>query len=185
MASLQELTAQVVALTAEVQGLTGRLVIAEQAAAGAQQMQGGNGGNGGGAGVFDKTCLYPKDLKDTTSFRAWAERFIAWLSMDNEEIGKAFVRAAKQEKTLDLSGLTALQVAYSKAVYNRLAGLTENYKKDARIVRLVKGQNGLEAWRRLSRRFDPQNPAVHAADLEAIITFGSKNAVTPPTSRQS
>ena len=88
MASLQELTAQVVALTAEVQGLTGRLAIAEQAAS-AQQMQGGNGGGGGGAGVFDKKRLYPKDLKDTTSFRAWAERFIAWLSMDNDEIGKA------------------------------------------------------------------------------------------------
>ena len=44
-------------------------------------------------------------------------------------------------------------------------------------MRLVKGQNGLEAWRRLARRFDPQNPAVHAADLEAIITFGAKSKV--------
>ena len=176
MASLQELTNQVVALTAEVQGLTNRLAIAEQQAGGAQQVQ-GNGGNGGGAGVFDKKRLYPKDLKDTTGFRSWAERFIAWISMDNEEIGKAFAKAAKQEKTLDLSGFTPLQVSYSKAVYNHLAGLTEGFKKAARIVRLVKNQNGLEAWRRLSRRFDPQNPAVHAADLEAIITFGSKNAV--------
>ena len=75
MASLQEFTAQVVALTAEAQGLRNRLAIAEQAA-GAQQVQ-GNGGNGGGAGVFDKKRLYPKDLKDTTSFRSWAERFAA------------------------------------------------------------------------------------------------------------
>lgn len=128
-------------------------------------------------GVFDKKRLYPKDLKDTMSFRAWAERFVAWVSMDNEEVGKAFERAARQEKSLDVSGLTAMQVAYSKAVYNHLTSLTEGYKKAARIVRLVKNQNGLEAWRRLTKRFDPQNPAVHAADLEAFITFGAKNVV--------
>ena len=93
MASLQELTAQVVALTAEVQQLTGRLAIAEQAAA-AQPVQGGTGGNGGAAGVFDKKRLYPKDLKETSAFRSWAERFVAWISMDNDEIGKAFPRAA-------------------------------------------------------------------------------------------
>ena len=108
MATLQELTAQVVALTAEVQSLTGRLTVAEQAAS-AQQAQGGTGGNGGGgAGVFDKKRLYPKELKETTSFRTWSERFIAWITMDNEDVGKAFAKAARQEKTLDLSGLTTL-----------------------------------------------------------------------------
>ena len=41
----------------------------------------------------------------------------------------------------------------------------------------MKGNNGLEAWRRLTRRFDPQNPEVHAAQLEQIIMFGSRNVV--------
>ena len=94
MASLQELTAQVVALTAEVQTLTSRLTIAEQVAS-AQQAQGGNGGVGGSARIFDKKCLYPKELKETTSFRTWAERFVAWVTMDNEEVGKAFAKAAR------------------------------------------------------------------------------------------
>ena len=58
-----------------------------------------------------------------------------------------------------------------------MRALTEGYRKAAKIVRLVKGNNGLEAWRRLTRRFDPQNPEVHAAQLEQIIMFGSQNTV--------
>lgn len=114
------------------------------ATAGGQQQQGTGNGS---AGVFDKKRLYPKELEENTVFRTWAERFVSWITMDNEEVGKAFELAARQEKTLDLSGLNALQISYSKAVYGHLASLTENYKKAARIIRLVKQQNGLEAWR--------------------------------------
>ena len=99
MASIAELTAQVVALTAEVQTLTTRWGVAEQAVAtaGGQQQQGTGGGS---AGVFDKKRLCPKELKDCTVFRTWAERFVSWVTMDNEEVGKAFERAARQDKTL-------------------------------------------------------------------------------------
>ena len=82
-ASIAELTAQVVALTAEVQTLTTRLGIAEQAVATGGQQGAGNGN--GKAGVFDQKRLYQKELKETTSFRPWAERFVAWVTMDNEE----------------------------------------------------------------------------------------------------
>ena len=41
----------------------------------------------------------------------------------------------------------------------------------------MKGDNGLEAWRRLVRKIDPQNAEVFAAQLEQIITFGTRNAV--------
>ena len=44
-------------------------------------------------------------------------------------------------------------------------------------MRLVKADNGLEAWRRLVKKFDPQNAEVHAAHLEAIVTFGTRNCV--------
>ena len=113
MASIADLTAQVVALTAEVQGLNARLVVAEQASAGAAQQQQQGTGGGGGSGVFDKKPLYPKELKENTAFRSWAERFVSWISMDNDDVGKAFARAAKQDKPLDVdvSGLTTLQIA--------------------------------------------------------------------------
>ena len=121
--------------------------------------------------------LYPKELKENTSFRSWSERFIAWVAMDNEEIARAFHRAGKQEQPLDVSGLSDLQSSYSGALYGHLRSLTEGYRKAAKIVRIVKANNGLEAFRRLTRKFDPQNPGVHAAQLEHIVMFGNRNVV--------
>ena len=72
---------------------------------------------------------------------------------------------------MDCTGLTVIQLAYSKAIYGHLRFLTEGFRKAAKIVRLVKGDNGLEAWRKLVRKFDPQNAEVHAAQLEHIVTF--------------
>ena len=92
--------------------------------------------------------------------------------MDNEEVGRAFVCAGKQEQPLDVSSLSELQISYFKAIYGHLRALTENFRKAAKIVRPVKGDNGLEAWRRLARKFDPQNLEVHAAQLENIVNFG-------------
>ena len=40
-----------------------------------------------------------------------------------------------------------------------------------------RGENGLEAWRKLVRTFDPQSAEVHAAQLESIVSFGMRNAV--------
>ena len=65
--------------------------------------------------------------------------------MDNEEIGKAFLRAGKQESALDVSGLTQIQASYSKAIYGHLRALTEGFRKVSKIVRLVRNENGLEA----------------------------------------
>ena len=89
---MQELTDQVVALTDQVQTLSTRLQVAE----GNVTMQAQTGSRGGEGSVFDTKRLYPKELKDNTSFRSWSERFLAWLSMDNEAIGQAFLRAGKQ-----------------------------------------------------------------------------------------
>ena len=72
------------------------------------------------SGVFDQKRLYPKELEEANSFRSWSEHFIAWLSMDNEEVARTFVHAGKQEQALDTSGLSELQLAYSKAVYGHL-----------------------------------------------------------------
>ena len=65
--------------------------------------------------------------------------------MDNEEIGMAFKRAGKQDNPLDVSGLTQIQTANSKATYGHFRALTERVRKAAKIVRLVKFDNGLEA----------------------------------------
>ena len=78
---------------------------------------------------------------------------------------------------MDLSGLTDEQLAYSRALYGHLRALTENHKKAAKIIRLVGDDNGIEAWRRLMRRFKPQNAEVHAAQLQNIIMFGSEHRV--------
>ena len=101
--------------------------------------------------MFDKKRLYPKELKDCTSFRLSSGRFIAWITMDEDEIGNAFQRAGKQDVPLDASSFSALQVSNSKAIYGHLRALTENFRKAANIVRLVRADNGLEAWRRLVR----------------------------------
>ena len=171
--SKHELINQVVQLTDQLQTLSARLQVAENNVT----MQTLSGPRGGDGSVFDKKRLYPKELKDNSSFRSWSERFLAWLSLDNAEIGHAFLRAGKQEDPLDTSGLTVIQLAYSKAVYGHLRALTEGYRKASKIVRLVRQENGLEAWRKFVRKFDPQNFEVHAAQLEHIVTFGTRNPV--------
>ena len=102
-------------------------------------------GRGSDSGIFDKKRLYPKELRDLTSFRLWSERFIAWITMDNSEIGQAFQRAGRQEDPLGMQSLSAQQIAYSKAVYAHLRALIENFKQAAKVVRLVKADNGV--WR--------------------------------------
>ena len=97
--------------------------------------------------------------------------------MDNDEICKAFLRAGKQENALDISGLTVLQLACSKAIYGHLRSLTENFRKAAKIIRLVKGNQGLEAWRSLVRRFDPQSREVHAPQLQHIATTSQPSSI--------
>ena len=99
------------------------------------------------------------------------------MKMDNDEIGQAFVRAGKQESPLDSTSLTVTKLAYSRATYGHLRSLTDGFRKAAKIVRLVKGDNGREARRKLVRKLDPQNAEVHAAQLEHIITFGTRNMV--------
>ena len=93
-------------------------------------------------------------------------------------MGRAFVRAGKQEQPLDVSSLSEFQISYSKAIYGCLRALTENFRKAFKVVRFVKSDNGLEAWRRLTRKFDPQNPKVHAAQLEHIVTFGNRGGAS-------
>ena len=74
----------------------------------------------------------------------------------------AFKRAVKQDDPLDVFGLPPIQTACSKAIYGHLRALTGGFRKAAKIVRLVKDDNGLEAWRELVRKFDPQNAEVRA-----------------------
>ena len=71
MATLGEVTQQVVALTAEVSALTTRLAAAEQEAQRGGSKGSGKGGGGDKGSVFDKARLYPKELKDTTNFSSW------------------------------------------------------------------------------------------------------------------
>ena len=106
--SVQEITAQLVVLTDQVQTLTARLLIAEQNAT-LQAQMGTRGGGGGDSSIFDKKKLYPRELKEAGSFRTWSERVLAWISMDNEEIGQAFKRAGRQDDPLDVSALTVIQ----------------------------------------------------------------------------
>ena len=108
-ASNDELTAQIIILSDQIQTLTNRVAIAEQNAT--LQAQGGGSRGGGDSGVFDKKKLYPKDLKDGSSFKTWSERFLAWVSMDNQDIGSAFTKAGRQDDPLDISGLTPIQTS--------------------------------------------------------------------------
>jgi hypothetical protein len=131
VASIAELTAQVVALTDQVQTLTMRVGAAEHHAVALKPQS-------SDSRIFDKRKLYPKELRENSSFRTWSERFIAWVAMENDAIAQAFVRAGKQDQPLDMSGLTPEQTAYSGALYGHFRALTEGYKKAAKIIRPVK-----------------------------------------------
>ena len=114
MASMAELTAQVVALTDQVATLMTRVAVAEQNVT--MSAQGPRNQMSGDSGIFDKKKLYPKELKENTSFRTWSERFIAWVSMDDADIGRAFLRAGKQDQTILFKrGFIPISVTKSKA----------------------------------------------------------------------
>ena len=134
--SVQEITAQLVVLTDQVQTLTARLLIAEQNAT-LQAQMGTRGGGGGDSSIFDKKKLYPRELKEARSFRTWSERVLAWISMDKEEIGQTFKRVGRQDDPLDVSALTVIQAAYNKAIYGHVRALTEGFRKAAKVVRLT------------------------------------------------
>ena len=111
MASIAELAAQIVALTDQVNTLTNRLSVAEQNVAMQQQQQNTGTGNGGNKdGVFDKKRLYPKELKEGTSFRSWSERMISWLSMDKDEVAKAFRQAGRQDNAQNLTAYSTCPI---------------------------------------------------------------------------
>ena len=57
--------------------------------------------------------------------------------MENEEVAKAFHQGEKPENALNLTGLTTIQVADSKAVYGHLRALIENQKKLQRLLNFV------------------------------------------------
>ena len=65
-ASVEELAAQVVALIDRVQILTMRIGAAEHHAIGPRA------GHSSDSGIFDKRKLYPKELKENTSFKIWS-----------------------------------------------------------------------------------------------------------------
>ena len=88
--SVAELTAQVVALIDQLQTLTMRIGAAEQHAIAPRK------GQSSDSGIFDKSKLYPKELKENSYFKTWSERFVAWVAMENEAIAQAFTRAGKQ-----------------------------------------------------------------------------------------
>ena len=51
-----------------------------------------------------------------------------------------------------LGNFTTLEQTYARAIYAHLRSLTENNKKAAKIVRLVKGDNGIIRRRVRERR---------------------------------
>ena len=72
--SVQEITAQLVVLTDQVQTLSTRLLLAEQNATLQAQQGMREEGGGGDSSIFDKKKLYPRELKEAGSFRTWSER---------------------------------------------------------------------------------------------------------------
>ena len=113
MASIAELTVQVVASTDQVHTLMTRVAVAEQnVTMSALRTRGSKD-----SGIFDKKRLYSKALKENTSFRSWSERFIAWVAVDNEEIARAFHRVVKQEQLFDVSGLSGFESSFLSAVW--------------------------------------------------------------------
>ena len=100
--------------------------------------------------------------------------------MDDVAVGKFFEDAGKATEKIDLPA-DVTELAYTKAIYAHLRSLTEGFKKAARIVRSVMGDNALEVWRRLSRRFAPQNPEVHAKMIENLATWRLNHKASSPS----
>ena len=115
------------------------------------------------SGILDAMKIYPAKLTDMGRWRPWTERVVRWAKMQSPELAAALMAALKARDT---------PVAHSCAEESTYFWAhLEDWIVDAEaasIVRLVRDDDGVEAFRQLNNRFDPQTALTKSHRLKQI-----------------
>ena len=123
MASVAELTQQIINLDQALQTANGRMD-ALQAELAVVKGSGGQGGNRYNKSlIMDGKKLYPEALKDGENFIKWSESFLRWLKCESPDLKALFVHAGKSKHPIALSQCPQQWKEYVTFIYNHLQKL--------------------------------------------------------------
>ena len=122
------------------------------------------------SGILDARKIYPIKLTDMGRWRPWTERVVRWAKMQSPELAAALSAALKARDTPVVHSCTEESTYFWAHL--------EDWIVDAEassIVRLVRDDDGIEAFRQLNNRFDPQTALTKSHRLKQIQKFTDKN----------
>ena len=122
------------------------------------------------SGILDSRKIYPQPLKDISRWKAWVERVLRWARMQSVELHAAFLEATKSR-----NGPVTHECGDESIFF--WAHL-EDWLTDSEalgIVKHVRDDDGIEAFRQLNLRFDPMTALTKSHPLKAIQRFTDKS----------
>ena len=99
------------------------------------------------SGIMDARKIYPQKLKDMARWRPWTERVIRWAKMQSTDLAAALIQALKARD----APVTHSCAEESTYFWAHLEDWVEE-SEAAGIIRLVRDDDGIEAFRQLSER---------------------------------
>ena len=112
---------------------------------------GGKGSGGVKSELRNLKGLYPSkfDAKND-GFKTWAEDFVRWVRLESDPLATALERAAERS---DIIGMATGEYAPDiRFIWLHLKELMAD-KESKEIVRTTTEDNGMEAWRLLTKRW--------------------------------
>ena len=118
------------------------------------------------SGIMDSRKIYPEKLKDMSRWKKWSARALRWAKMESPELHDSLVAAGKSRK------VPIHHDCGDEAVFfwAHLEGWILD-PEAAKIVRHVKEDDGVEAWRQLVAQFDPLTALTKGRKLKAIQAY--------------
>jgi len=124
------------------------------------------------SGIMDARKIYPAYLKDMGRWRPWTERVLRWARMQSADLHAALPQALKSHSAPVSHDCSDELVLFWAHLEDRI-----KEPEAAGIVKMVRGDDGVEAFRQLNNRFDPQTALTKSHRLKAIQKFPGKNGV--------
>ena len=127
--------------------LTARIALAESEVL-RLRSRGDDSAKSGKSGILDARKIYPIKLSDMGRWRPWTERVIRWAKMQSSDLAAALASALKS-RDVPVTHSCAEESTYFWAHLEDWIDEPEA----ASIVRLVRDDDGVEAFRQLNNRF--------------------------------
>ena len=169
MASLQELTQQIVNLSDSLNTAMQRIQVLEQRGSGTYSTGQGNfDETRAKGGIFDKQNMLPEKLVRQLDFREWSEEYLEYIEFQSEHLAELLTVARDSDRVITGTGEDEDTKLKAKALYKSLKRNVVLPEAKA-IVANVPDKNPFEAWRQLFGKYDPRNDATAQRMIDVIL----------------